>query len=78
MAKYKIVYDKKNCIGAGECEALSPNFWKVQNNGKAELKGAKFDSARGLFDLEIDEVEYPAQKKAASSCPSGCVKIVKL
>ena len=30
---YKIIYDIDNCIGAGECEALSPEYWKVDNKG---------------------------------------------
>jgi ferredoxin len=71
----KLVYNKKGCIGAGECEALSKDMWKVQSDGKAVLKGAVMNPKTGNFELEIDGAAAGVQQKVAKSCPSGCIKV---
>jgi len=75
---YKIIYDKESCIGAGECEAISKNFWKVDNTGKAVLNGATLNKETGLYELEISDEEYNTQKNVAGSCPIACIKIEKI
>lgn len=77
MTKYKIIYDQKSCIGAGECEAISKALWKVNNKGKAELTGAKLNEATGKYELEIDEDQVKEQNLVVGSCPVGCIKIEK-
>jgi ferredoxin len=77
MGTYKIIYSKKECIGAGECQAISPELWKVLNDGKAEMKNAKLNSATGKYELEIDESMFKKQQQVAGSCPAGCIKIEK-
>jgi len=77
MTKYKIIYDQKSCIGAGECEALSKELWKMNTKGKAELKGAKLNEKTGKYELEIDEAEVKKQNLVVGSCPVGCIKIEK-
>ncbi|NTV23429.1 MAG: ferredoxin [Nanoarchaeota archaeon] len=76
--KYRIVYNKKECIGAAECEALSPDFWKIASNGKADLKSAVQNPKTGNFELEIDEAQFKKQQSVAGSCPSGCIKVEKV
>ena len=51
---YKIIYNKNECIGAGACEMFSPNFWKVNNKGKAELKES-VEKETGIFELTIND-----------------------
>ncbi|RMF05307.1 ferredoxin [Candidatus Woesearchaeota archaeon] len=75
--KCKIIYNRNECIGAGECEALDPDLWKVDNTGKANLSGAK-ELSSGVFELELSEEEFEKQKEIASSCPAGCIKVVKV
>jgi ferredoxin len=77
MSKYKISYNKKDCIGAGECETLS-KLWKVKNNGKADLQGASLNPKTGNFELEIAESDAKLQESVARSCPAGCIKIEKI
>lgn len=77
MKRYKIEYKKNDCVGAGECSALSPEFWALENNGKASLKGAVFNEATKKYELFIDEEFLKKQKTAASACPVGCIKIVE-
>ncbi len=73
---YVIVYDKKKCIGAGECEVLAPQFWKVQSNGKADLKGAVLNS-EGKYELAISDAQFKDQNLVCGSCPVNCIKLVK-
>lgn len=77
MGKYKIVFKRKECIGAGECEALSPELWKLRSDGKADLNGATHNDRTDCFELEIDESQYPKERIVAGSCPIGCIKIEK-
>ncbi|MBI2572808.1 ferredoxin [Candidatus Woesearchaeota archaeon] len=72
---YKIIYNQKECIGAGECERLSPR-WKVGNNGRAQLQGS-IPNKNGEFELEIPDEEFKVQKQIAGSCPVGCIRIEK-
>jgi ferredoxin len=78
MAKFKIIYNPKGCIGAGECEVLSRDFWKVNNKGKAELKGAVLNPTSGNYELELDDTQHKLQEKVAGSCPGGCIRLQKL
>jgi ferredoxin len=77
MAAYKIVFDRASCIGAAECAALSPGFWKMQGDSKAALAGAKQNPKTGKFELVIDEAQVAGQKDVANSCPAGCISVEK-
>jgi ferredoxin len=77
MSKYKVVYNRKGCIGAGECEALS-KLWKVKNDGKADLSGATINPKTGNFELEIADSDAKVQESVARSCPAGCIKLEKI
>ena len=79
MTRYKIIYDKEVCIGSKNCEATSPEFWKVINN-KSNLKGAVFNKTTGKYELELelDESELEIQKKVVKSCPVNCISIEKV
>ena len=74
---YSIIYDSEECIGAGECELLSPELWKVENDGRAVLKGAvKADGSRTAV-LEIDDDVAKQQMSVAESCPVGARKTAR-
>ncbi len=73
----KIIYDKKGCIGAGECEVLSKEFWKVDSSGKAVLKGAALNEKTGKYELVLDDSSKKLQDQVCGSCPVGCIKIEK-
>ena len=77
MGTIKIIYDKKNCIGAAECEVLSKTLWKVNNAGKADLAGSILNENTGKYELEIDESEMKEQQNVANACPSGCIRVVR-
>ncbi len=78
MDRYRVTYDRKGCIGAGECEALSPELWKLESNGKAKLIGAALDDKTQKFIIEMDETQAKKQQAVAGSCPTGCITVKKL
>lgn len=64
MAKYKIKYDRKKCIGAGSCAQIAPDTYKIDDEGLAVLQKEEFD-----------ESELDKQVKAAKSCPAHAIEI---
>lgn len=65
MGRYKIVYDRDACIGAGSCEAANPENWKLdQASGKAVVG-----------KVEIDDAEVQKNLEAAQACPVAAIKI---
>ena len=41
MTKYKIIYDRDNCIGAAACVAVNPEYWVLKEDGKASIVSNK-------------------------------------
>ena len=74
MAKYKITYDRANCIGAGACAAMDPAHFKIVGDGKADLLGGS--EVEGKFVLETDE--NPTIVEAAKACPVEVIKVKNL
>ena len=70
MAKYKITFDRKTCIGSGACTSVCPENWElVEKNGEFKAKPKK---------TEISEEEYASNAEAAAICPVECIKIEKI
>ena len=70
----KIILGKSKCIGCGSCVALCPKFFEIDEEGKARLKGAQFDSKTEKETLEISKPE--CAKEAAEVCPVQCIKVL--
>lgn len=70
MAKYKITFDRKTCIGSGACTSVCPENWElVEKNGEFKARPKK---------LEISEEEYTSNAEAAAICPVECITIEKI
>ena len=70
MVKYKIIFDRKVCIGSGACTSVCPENWElVEKNGEFKAKPKK---------LEISEEEYTSNAEAAAICPVDCISIEKI
>ena len=74
MVKFKITYDRANCIGAGACAAMDPAHFEMAGDGKANLKGG--NEAEGKFVLETDE--NPVIVEAAKACPVEVINVKNL
>jgi|SRR3989344_5941946 len=78
MVKYKIVYNRKDCIGAFACTAISEKFWGMNEDGKADLKKGILNRETGFYELIIDESDYPEALDSAQVCPVNVIMIEKI
>ena len=79
MGSIKIIYDKKKCIGAGECEKISKELWHMGPDSKATLKSAVVNPSTGAYELILDDSQFKQAERVARSCPAmGAIKVVKL
>jgi len=84
--KYKVIYDRKGCIGAAACAAVCPKYWEMNSDGKADLVGATSSDGGDTYELEISETDLKenidaalaCNKDAAESCPVNVIKIVDM
>tara|TARA_Y100000310_G_scaffold345402_1_gene464554 strand:+ start:63309 stop:63560 length:252 start_codon:yes stop_codon:yes gene_type:complete len=75
MAKYKIVYDRKNCTGVAACYLLAPKYWEMDEDDRANLVGSK-QTDDDIWELEIDEADLPKNLEAARECPVKVIRIL--
>lgn len=73
--KFKIEYDRRWCIWAAVCCALCDKFWKLNDDGKADLIGATSLNDNALQVLEIDEADVRCNQDAAEACPVNVIHI---
>lgn len=76
MGKYKIVFDRQNCIGAGPCVAVNPDVWEMKDDGKVALKAGTQVAGTENFEQEIDDDKLEINLQAAKSCPVNVIHIV--
>ena len=71
--KYKVIFERKACIGSFACVSANAERWKENDDGKADLKGgeAKGDN----FEVIIEESELEKMKEAAVLCPVNVIHI---
>jgi ferredoxin len=72
MVKYKIIFDRANCIGAGACAAMDSEHFKMVGDGKADLIGGK-DIGDGKWELEVEGNSNIIE--AAKACPVVVIKV---
>lgn len=76
MARYKVLYERVNCIGAAVCVAVYPKYWEMDADGKANLLGSIKNG--DSFEVELDESEVEQMKQAAEGCPVNVIHITNL
>ncbi len=80
--KYKVVFDRKACIGAAACAAVAPDFFEMEDDGKAHLVKSEKDKDGNevLFlttKLSPDELKKALKenKEAAEVCPVQVIHV---
>ena len=73
---YTLQHDRPNCIGCAACEAVAPDFWEMNEDGKSDIKGGK-NRDDGWQEFDFEEKDFQLQKDAADSCPVNVIHIVK-
>jgi len=75
MAKYKIIYDRKNCTGIAVCSMVAEKFWIMNQDDKADLVSSA-NIGNDIWERIIEEDELKQNLDAARSCPVRVIKIV--
>ena len=80
MTKIKIEYDRKGCIGAGACEAVNPQNFKVEETRKAKLVGGKLNEQTQMFEkiADVEGEDLDMLKLAAEGCPRTVIHLTNL
>lgn len=73
---YTLKHDRPNCIGCAACEAVAPDFWEMNEDGKSDIKSGK-NVDNGWQELNFEEKDFEINKEAADSCPVNVIHIVK-
>ncbi len=71
MSKFKVIHEREVCIGCCACESISPDFWKLNDDNKVDLIGAKKEE--DSFILNLDDIDNLVE--SAESCPVECIHI---
>lgn len=79
---YRVVFNRKECVGAAACAAIAPEFWEMKEDGKAHLIGCKMDKD-GNEILVIKESQMTKSMKsalklnkdAAEVCPVNVIHV---
>ena len=78
MKKYKVVYDRKDCIGAAACTAVSKLWIIKEEDGKADLIGSENKQGKDIQEKIINEKEFQEMLEAARVCPVNIIHIYDL
>jgi ferredoxin len=79
LTKFRIDFDRTNCIGAGACVAVLPDAYSMQGDGKPDLAGSDTsnkDVQTVVLDLTPQELEKHIL--AARSCPVLVIHVTNL
>lgn len=79
IKKYKVIYNRAGCIGAGACAAIAPDRWAMVAGGKADLiDGIEIGGGMWEVTLELDEQQLKLLVESAQACPVLVIKITDL
>jgi len=73
MKKWKITHFKDDCISCGACAAINPEFWEMDEQGLADLKGS--EKKEDHYELKIDEKDKESNQEAADVCPVNIIHV---
>jgi ferredoxin len=71
----KIIQQYNKCIGCGTCVALCPEFWEMDDNGKARPRRGVKNSETGDYEFELDQDSFGCNKDAVEACPVAVIHI---
>lgn len=77
MTKFKLLHNRPDCIGCGACAAITPEFWVMNADGKADIISGK-EMENQWQELEIEDKDFASNKDAADSCPVNVIHIKNL
>ena len=76
MAKYNVIHFKKDCISCGACAAIAPEYWEMDEQGLAQLKGSTEKGDHWELPINTEEARA-ANQEAADVCPVNIIHVKK-
>lgn len=76
MDKHVVLHFKKDCISCGACAAIAPEFWEMDEEGLANLRGSKDVNSHQELEICTEEARAMNQE-AANCCPVNIIHIKK-
>lgn len=73
--KYKVVFERINCIGAASCAIVYEERWQMSLDGKVDLQGSQKKENNEVQELQFEEKELELMQQAAKSCPVNAIHI---
>ncbi len=65
---------RKRCIGCNACVEAAPGRWAMsRKDGKCTLVGAI--GKKDIYILNVSEIEFEENKKAAEACPVNIIQV---
>lgn len=75
VKKVTVCHKRNDCIGCGSCVLYAPRQWSMSaEDGKSELKDASWKGEQFMV-AKIDENDLEDNRKAASACPVGIIRV---
>lgn len=74
--KFRIEYDREACIGAFLCTESAKEFFKVGEDGKADLLNS--EKKGNYWVIDFDEKNFEKVLEAAQLCPVNAIHIIDL
>lgn len=77
MPEFKVKHFKKECICCGACAAICPDFWEMDEEGFAQMKGGS--PVNDHWEMIIDSLaDKTSNQEAADACPVQIIKIEEI
>ncbi len=76
MAKHTIIHRKAECISCGACAAICPDFWEMDEEGMAHLKGSQKKDEHWERVIATEE-DRAKNQEAADVCPVQIISLKK-
>ena len=75
--KYKVVYNRTDCIGAAACVAMHEKRWVMsKEDDRADLiGGTKVKDDPETWEIEFEDDELAQFKESAYVCPVAVIEI---
>ena len=83
MKRYKITVERNECIGAGPCTAILPEFWTLNEAEDGRVNISKKhepmvdDQGNEWVIVKLSDEELKEHIEAAESCPVAVIHIIE-